>query len=357
MKKSLIALAVAGAMTAPVVAQADATLYGNVEVEAIFAEDADADVQVDDARIGVKGSDETYIDGVSSIYQIELEFNPEDTIDDGDKTTVRLAYAGLTGGFGTALAGRIANPVDATESLDMYSESVSTDYYFKNPDRLGNSIAYVSPTFSGLSVYAAIVMEGASGSTRSLKDGNATTGLNGNPYDDGDREDLDGYLVGADFEMAGFTANLGYWEFDGEGDVLYGPEGLMDDDMSMWSLSLGYTWNALSFLLNYQETENYLNGAYADNLKYGVADTTTWALGAEYALGNTTLGITYMDYEEEEVNCTAACGSDIEADEWGVYVSHALSKKASLKAQYSSADSDDTLYSEDILTLGYNVKF
>lgn len=357
MKKSLIALAVAGAMTAPVVAQADATLYGNVEVEAIFAEDADADVQVDDARIGVKGSDETSIDGVSSIYQIELEFNPEDTISDNDgKTTVRLAYAGLTGGFGTALAGRMTNPVDSTESLDMYSESVSNDYYFKNPDRLGNSIAYVSPTFSGLNVYAAIVMEGASGSTSSLKDGNPGTGSNGNTYDDGDREDLDGYLVGADFEMAGFTANLGYWKFDGEGDVLGGPES-DGDDMDMWSLSLGYSWNALSFLLNYQETENYRDGAYADNLAYKMADTTTWALGAEYALENTTLGITYMDYEEEEVNCTAACGSDIEADEWGVYVRHALSKKASLKAEYSSADSDDTLYSEDILTLGYNVKF
>lgn len=333
MKKSLIALAVAGAAAAPMVAQADATLYGNVEIETIFAEDQDADVQIDDARIGVKGSDETSIDGVSSLYRIELEFNPETTTSDNASTKVRLAYAGLTGGFGTVLGGRIANPVDSTESLDVYSEAVSDDYFFKNPDRLGNALAYVSPTFSGLSVYAGIVMEGTSG--------------NQDAVDNSDREDMDGYLLGADFEMGGLTANLGYWSFDGEGDVVGGPNSGYSD-MEMWSLALGYSIDALTLLLNYQETEDYVG-----NMKYAVADTTTWAVGAEYAINNTSMGITYMDYEEEDT----ASSASIDADEWGVYLRHSLSKKASIKAEYSSADTDDTLVAEDVLTLGYNVKF
>lgn len=338
MKKSLIALAVAGAMTAPVVAQADATLYGNVEIEGIFAEDQDAEIQVDDARMGVKGSDETYIDGVSSFYQIELEYNPSSVVNDGAGVTVRKANAGLTGGFGTVIGGRFTNPSESTEILDVYSESVSTDYFVKSPDRLGSSVAYITPSFGGFSAYAGLAADGASG--------------NGAHDNQDDREDLDGYVVGADYAAGGFTAAVTYWEMDGEGDVIGGP-GSNADDMEFAAVALSYAFGNFTVSGSYAETENYLDGAWAGNLAFAQADTETWALGAEYALENTTFGVTYYDYTEEDVNSSA----DVDADEWGVYVSHKLSNKASVKAQFSDADVEKRLGAARTFVVGYNVSF
>ena len=336
MKKSLIALAVAGAMTAPVVAQADATLYGNVEIEGVFGDNQDADIQIDDAIIGVKGSDETYIDGVSSFYNIEFELGEgSNAISDGNGISTRKANAGLTGGFGTLIGGRFSNPIDATEANDLYSESVSTDYFMKNPDRL-TAAAYITPTFSGFSAYAGIVADGASGSD----------------FNENDNEDLDGYLVGASYTLGGFSADLGYWNLEGDGDLVGGP-GSTIDDIEYVGLALSYAIDAFTFTGTYETTDNYADGAWAGNLAYAFADTETWALAVDYALENTNFGITYMDYTEEEVGTD----SDVEADEWGVYVSHALSNKASIKAQYTSADTDDSLEVEDVFVIGYNVKF
>ena len=43
MKKSLIALAVAGALTAPVIAQADATLYGSLRAKVVSADEVNGE--------------------------------------------------------------------------------------------------------------------------------------------------------------------------------------------------------------------------------------------------------------------------------------------------------------------------
>lgn len=333
MKKSLIALAVAGAMTAPVVAQADATLYGNVEIEGVFGDNQDADIQIDDAIIGVKGSDETNMEGVSSFYNIEFELGEgSDALSDGNGISTRKANAGLTGGFGTVIGGRFSNPVDATEANDLYSESVSTDYFMKNPDRL-TAAAYITPTFSGFSAYAGIIADGESGSD----------------FVENDQEDLDGYLVGASYTMGGFSADLGYWNLEGDGDLV-GGVGSSADDMEYVGLALSYAMDAFTFTGTYEQTDDYAGG---NNLAYTTADTELWTLAVDYALENTNFGISYMDYTEEDV----ASNDDVDADEWGVYVSHALSNKASIKAQYTSADTDDTLEVEDVFVIGYNVKF
>ncbi|SEF72119.1 porin [Marinobacterium lutimaris] len=331
MKKSLIALAVAGAMTAPVVAQADATLYGNVEIEGVFANDADAEIQVDDARMGVKGSDETYIDGVSSFYQIELEYNPDSVLSDGNSVTVRKASAGLTGGFGTVIGGRFSNPVESTELNDLYSESLSTDFFFRDPDRIGSALAYITPTFGGFSAYAGIAA-----------DGNADRhALNGA---DNDREDLDGYLVGADYTIGGFGAHLGYWSMDKDGDSEAAGAA---HDAEYIGLALSYAVSNFTFTGSYAEADSVDGGFIA-----GTVNTELWTLAADYAMENTNFGISYMDYQESQKS------NDIDADEWGVYVSHKLSNKASVKAQYTSADVDNTdIVGEDVFVVGYNVSF
>ncbi|MFC6668885.1 porin [Marinobacterium aestuariivivens] len=318
MKKSLIALAVAGAMTAPIVAQADATLYGNVEVEAIFGdnfatgEGADADLEVDDAIIGVKGaSDLENLEGVQAYYQMEVEFNrnadPFGSTDTGSVVT-RKALVGLESDFGYLIFGRQNNLANAAEVMDKYAESFSTNNYFAVVDRLGNAASYVTPKFAGFEAYGQIVVDGEG---------------------DDARDDVDGGTVGFNYNLGGFGASVSYMEWD---------DGLGDTN-EVSTVGLGYSIADLTLEGQYQNAENN-----STNI-----DSDMWGVGAAYALGNAKIGATYMDFEIDDL--------DVESDEWGVYASYALGKKASVKAQYTSADVDGDSGDYDKFVVGYNVSF
>ncbi len=105
MKKSLIALAVAGALTAPMVAQADATLYGSLRIKLVDNDATNLDVQDNASRIGIRGSSDLF-SGAKAIFQFEQAVSTETGAFSGG----RLANLGMTGDFGTALFGRIWTP-------------------------------------------------------------------------------------------------------------------------------------------------------------------------------------------------------------------------------------------------------
>ncbi|GGO81144.1 major outer membrane protein P.IB [Marinobacterium nitratireducens] len=333
MKKSLIALAVAGAMTAPIVAQADATLYGNVEVELIMGDDtgvdltaatdadagytgaSDADLQVDDTILGVKGSSELEnLSGVEAFYQLEVEFasnkNFDSSTDTGEVAT-RKALVGLDGGFGTLIFGRQNILAESVERMDKYAESFSTNQYFAFNDRVGNAASYVTPNFGGFEAYGQIVVDGEG---------------------DEDRDDVDGGIVGFNYSLGGFDLAAAYSEMDQ----------MNADTMEVYGVGLGWAIAGLQLDATYEATEDNETGEESD----------MWGLGAAYALGDATIGATYMDFEYDD--------SGVESDEWGVYASYALGRKASVKAQYTSADVDgNSLENDDFdkFVLGYNVSF
>ena len=76
MKKSLIALAVAGAMAAPMAAQADATLYGSLRIKVMDNDNVSTGVVDNFSRIGIKGSSDLF-SGAKAIYQFEQAIDPE----------------------------------------------------------------------------------------------------------------------------------------------------------------------------------------------------------------------------------------------------------------------------------------
>ena len=73
MKKSIIALAVAGALTAPL-AQADATLYGVAQFRLIDQDEKSLNAQMAKTRLGVKGTVDNDIEGLTTGFQFEWEF-------------------------------------------------------------------------------------------------------------------------------------------------------------------------------------------------------------------------------------------------------------------------------------------
>jgi predicted porin len=306
MKKSLIALAVAGAMTAPMVAQADATLYGKVEAVLQAKEDNDVDLFMDDVIFGLKGDAETSIEGVSAIYKIEVELNESENADsDASTIDTRYAYAGLTGDFGTAVFGRVANPTDVVEGYGDVSNKAGELY--GNPDRLGSTAAYLSPSFSGFDFYVGAVMDG--------KASNA-------------KDDVDGYVLGANYMAGPLSLSAGYWNFENT------YAGTTDDKTNIL-LGGSYGFGPLTVGLAY---ENYEDGS---------EDSDLYGISAVYQAG---AAAPYAQYSVKDTD-----GAKDDEDEWVIGMNYSLGKKAGVGVEYSSYD--DGSDSTDQFNVSYTVKF
>jgi predicted porin len=251
MKKSIIALAVAGALTAPMVAQADATLYGSLRMK---LNDLNANGELDVAdnvsRIGIKGSTELF-SGNKAIYQFEQGIN---TADGGAWGAGRLASIGITGDFGTAMVGRmwsahalwtilphhVGENTGMLESAGYIAGSTPADSNILH--RVGNAMTYISPNMEGFQVAASI-----------LADNN------------GDGEDLDAYNLAAKFAVGDFTIAASH----------VGVETAADADVT--ALSVAYKADALHLSARYMQ--NDANGANDDQ----------YSATAAYTMENTTL--------------------------------------------------------------------
>jgi len=185
MKKNVIALAIASAIAAPV-AMADApTVYGQVNmavsqtsVDSNTAANEDKDgASVDSraSRLGVKGSEDLG-NGLKAVYKFEFEVQ----IDKGDTLKNRNQYVGLAGGFGTVLMGRHDTPLKMSQVKDFFNDgpsdlkyaSVTADTDLKGGEqRISNVLAYVSPSFGGVKLVAAL-QPGEGGTTDSDGDTN-----------------------------------------------------------------------------------------------------------------------------------------------------------------------------------------
>lgn len=214
-KKSFIALAVAGAFVAPVTAMAadgmmhgpsNITIYGqmNASIDSITSDNGailvipgpDAapgtvestanHLSSNESRIGFKGSEDMG-GGISAIWQIESQVNLDNDSaglgnPNGDNTAIgnprttaalgvgtRNTFVGLSSAeMGTVLVGRHDTPYKiSTRMLDPFrftlADNRSIMGHLLHDDFLGNVVGYVSPSMNGLSVAAGTVFgsEGA----------------------------------------------------------------------------------------------------------------------------------------------------------------------------------------------------
>lgn len=245
MKKSLIALAVAGALTAPMVAQADATLYGSLRIKLMDNDAENLNVQDNSSRIGIRGSSDLF-SGAKAIFQFEQAVST----DTGAWGSGRLANLGVTGDFGTALFGRIWTPYYnwTGAKTDISDSSVSAaSTYVIGAHRASDVIAYVSPNMNGLQAAAAVI---------------AT--------DDAADENIDVSHVAANYEANGFSVGASYLDFDASGEEVI-------------SAAASYTMGDLYVAARYEDRD--------------LADQDAWELAASYDIGNTKLVAGYIDDE------------------------------------------------------------
>ncbi len=173
MQKKIIALAVAGLMSGAAFAQSNVTIYG--VADAFFGQDKASTAAgattpikrtvVDDgvlagSRIGFKGTEDLG-GGLKALFVMEFGVNSEEAA--GLQSNARQQMVGLTGGFGTFVAGRLYSPGyniankfntgvggQRLSALAALQDEVGATINMGATGRLNNGMAYVSPSMSGL---------------------------------------------------------------------------------------------------------------------------------------------------------------------------------------------------------------
>jgi predicted porin len=193
MQKKLIALAVAGLASTAAFAQTNVTIYGLVDygyayrfdargvdslVNGISANKPGSASQLNGGqqsgnRLGFKGTEDLG-NGLKAVFLLEQGFN----LDTGASASTdsfynRQAYAGLSGGFGTVVGGRLYTPhYTFVSGLDPFGAGTVGRYNnvysvgagavpgsafgnLTDPVRVDNALAYISPSFGGFTVTGA----------------------------------------------------------------------------------------------------------------------------------------------------------------------------------------------------------
>ena len=179
MKKSIVTLAIAASLAAPVAAFADATVYGNLHLSiADLDSNAELDMNSNTSAIGVKGSEDLG-DGMKAIYKAEFQLDASDDTGGGNALTQRDIFVGLKGGMGTAKFGimssnykQMGGKVDTlyrtlVEGRGGFMETQSQLHNGRaiNRGRSTNTVQYSSPKFSGIQVVANTTLSNATDET------------------------------------------------------------------------------------------------------------------------------------------------------------------------------------------------
>lgn len=175
MQKKIVALLVGASVSGAAMAQSNVQVYGVVDVGIVHMDTGGRKNlnTVDNgmnlpSRLGFKGSEELG-NGLKAVFVLEYNIAPDQNSGIGDPASKtrftgsqsRQTYVGLSGDFGTALAGRLQtagfdfactyNPVAGGAFNVTDRMNASSLLQCGNAGRADNAVAYVSPTFGGFS--------------------------------------------------------------------------------------------------------------------------------------------------------------------------------------------------------------
>ena len=181
MNKNVIALAVAAAMLAPLAAQAEVKVSGvlQAELDSVSGDTAEGLYLTSGNRGKVEfKASEDLGNGLKAIAKYGMNANV-----DGKAISQRDAFVGLSGSFGTVLAGTMSNPYkSSTVSWDPFLETGAqargqNGMSTKHNGYTGNAIAYANK-FGMAKVVAALVLD-ETADTGTTPAGTSTTGNHG----------------------------------------------------------------------------------------------------------------------------------------------------------------------------------
>ncbi|OHC69696.1 MAG: hypothetical protein A2045_10935 [Rhodocyclales bacterium GWA2_65_20] len=343
MQKKIIALAVVGLMSGAAFAQSNVTIYGQmrVSVDHTNAQAVNSDfwsVSDQASRIGFKGAEDLG-GGMKAIWQWESAVNTTNSTTVG--TTQRNTFLGLSGNFGTALAGTHDTPYKLGGCADLFGDTAAdacgnvaaaslgtqaTTIIGRNgfDNRLTNVLAYISPTWSGFHFAVAGVAgegTGASNSPNGLTDAYSMVGV----YANGPLK----VTLGHEVRTADFVSTTAGTE-KAKGtkfNVAY----------KIGAIGLGYTY----------ESSTDIAAATVGRVK----DKGQLA-SVSYTMGKTVLGIQAGRFDNRDA---AATTGDVSTWTAGAY--HNLSKRTQAYAAYHHGNPQGADNNVSVITAGLNHSF
>ncbi len=306
MKKTAIALALAGVIAAPIAA-ADTTVYGSIRLSETYVDadgpgDNEFDLQDHSSRLGFKGSEDLG-NGLSAVYRYEFRVQAADGPLLGSAGAQRLAYAGLKGGFGQLTIGTQWNPYyfATAGEVDIFNSGISARSYVDNGGffRSNNMVVYSTPSFNGLTGFAAAETDA-----------------------DGSGENVDRWQLAGIYDNGPLFLGAGYRQTDSN--VLGGT-----DDQNQWGVQARYTHDlgatdALTIAGLYQQDDKG-----TDN------DQGSWEVLGQYKFGANRLTASYHQVNESDD------GNDDGLDGWAVGLRHDLSNRTRVWLEYADQETED----------------
>jgi len=279
MNKKIISAAIAATFAVSGVAVADAMVTGHLE-QAFFTDGksaGDTDINGGDDMFVVISASEDLGNGMSAFGKVRLEMDADSA--NGNATAGHTdSIVGLKGDFGTIMAGRaeafVESKLMATMSFDGHTVIEDSLTGTPNTGRHDNMIAYVSPSFNGLTV------------------GIGAYTVNANTAEDFDATEL--YVA---YSNGPLTLQAGYQNL--EDSLVATLAGLATPVVvaeNTLALSASYTMDALKATVLYTDEEN------------GTNESQDVALRLDYTMGNNVIRGGYL--WDEDFGTNGADGDD-----------------------------------------------
>ena len=310
MQKKLIALAVAGLVSAPAFAQSNVTIYGVADAAVGFGGHGDNDYSgivagaLSGSRIGFKGTEDLG-NGLKAVFTLEQGFdigNGNEHVD-GKQFSLQ-AYVGLSGAFGTVSLGRQYAPgyffqYDATAGASVGPQSILSNgagmsITPNSRARWDNSVAYTG-SFSGLTARAIYSMNAVE--------------TDPNPNDD------DAYGLSLDYANGPLSVG-----------GVYQVKQNNTEDQEEWGIGGSYDFGVVQVLGSYQAVDGlgFAKGAEGDLWQVGVA-VPVGAAGKVH--------LAYGEFDRDDLNNRGA-------ESYSIAYTHALSKRTTAYVAYNNTENE-----------------
>ncbi len=358
MQKKLIALAIAAAASGAAFAQTNVQIYGIADVGYVgidrdhfkFQNNINSGV-LSTSRIGFKGAEDLG-NGLKAIFTLEygLTLDQNSSIGAGGAQG-RQQFVGLTGGFGTVVAGRLqtagldfstagsalggSTTIGAVNLVGTGSLGGNAFPLINAGSRANNAVAYISPSFGGVTVALNHARVTESASTEDVADSSAT-------------------LIAVSYDGGPLTAGAVYGQVSVENDLaLWAPASMQvnggatavtaakakNSDVSEWGVRGGYDFGVVKLQAAYQHAkveQGVIGGVSQGNLK-----NKRWVVSATVPVTAKIAVIgEYAQAKMEQANNA----SDNKDKAYTIAATYSLSKRTTAYAAFASQDYNNRTY-------------
>ena len=337
MQKKIIALAIAGLASSAAFAQTNVTIYGIVDMGYVNASAQNvgtskqkfAGIQSGNqagSRVGFRGTEDLG-NGLKALFT--LEYGLAADVGAASWTgTARQSFLGLTGNFGTVVAGRLQNPgYNFALKYDTFGASINSPVGQLSDNaglsisardglgRLDNAAAYVSPNFSGLTLVAAYAFGEQ---------------VENNPARGNDTNPQSVWALAAEYAVGDLNVGVVYHDLNDIGGTNTAQAA---SDRSEYGVGASYDFKVAKLSAMYQRSkdDNVANVRNADDT------IKLWQVGVGVPVGaNGLVEVGYGRLKNDRSGVRADQGAKV----WALTYEHSLSKRTTAYAGYNRLNND-----------------